>query len=264
MSFYIHYDRDLPPLRVKLLSTVRYPNGDVFFVRQLCEDYNKRCCDVVMIHNNFMRDPDGKTKIGRLQKSGFWIADNDANGGRRWPPDCCRRPERRETESLLAAPIIPPSYPGGWARPMHVRAHRGEWTAYLDLVRLLRQGFHVVLEHENAPQNSLPGELIPTRLHYLLRNDVHVVDAGSVWLFLSSIETISIIANWLGLNDGFPPRGSLQRHLQYPMRTPGRKKEEVVYLHPRKTIRWSVESRTFHAVRICEDVPCWNITSECC
>ena len=47
-----------------------FPNGDVYFKERLCGPWAEACCAVVMVHNNWIYDFDGQTKISRLQALG--------------------------------------------------------------------------------------------------------------------------------------------------------------------------------------------------
>merc|ERR1740121_1219968 len=101
LSFHVHHahlDRQ-NALRVSVLPRFRYPNGDVFFEQALCGTWRERCCEVVAVHNNFLKDLSGHDKEDRLRHWGLWFLE-----GIHVPAQCCAHPQRSAWELLLAAP----------------------------------------------------------------------------------------------------------------------------------------------------------------
>eukprot|EP00928_Gymnodinium_smaydae_P042376 TRINITY_DN28546_c0_g2_i1.p1 TRINITY_DN28546_c0_g2~~TRINITY_DN28546_c0_g2_i1.p1 ORF type:complete len:509 (-),score=102.73 TRINITY_DN28546_c0_g2_i1:80-1606(-) len=286
LSFFIHHGSGIDlDLSVKVLPRLRYPHGNLFFDERLCIDkdatagpssWRERCCGVVMVHNNFLFDPNGDEKTRRLQTHGLWYSDSSKL-------QCCPRPPAATWRPLLAdgeAGALPPlplpfaSFGGSSAstasgaldvavggdrQASTVLRLKAGWTyvSYLDLVRAVRAGHLVVLELGTAPVGGdaaatsakLPE---PKVAEFLWRThrfpvELEVVVDPRAWLFLPTPRCASVLAEWLrpqddSDGDGLPPLGSLRARLRFPA-------------------LWGTiptdDQRQLYAARACQEVPCW-------
>eukprot|EP00929_Paragymnodinium_shiwhaense_P081977 TRINITY_DN43013_c0_g1_i1.p1 TRINITY_DN43013_c0_g1~~TRINITY_DN43013_c0_g1_i1.p1 ORF type:complete len:504 (-),score=80.49 TRINITY_DN43013_c0_g1_i1:58-1503(-) len=268
LSFYLHSMPD-EKLRLKVFPRLKFPNGDVFFTHRLCGSWEEDCCDVVVIHNNFLLDHDDKTKISRLKESGYWVlpekkpakataagaqADSGWSSGSSaassssYRAGCCTRPryllDPEWRKSLLQPSSLPLPYgmPTGESGVLRIRGHRGGWTPYVDLVRALLAGYHVVLEVGDQPPHWQPKTVLfiwgQGKLHESI--DVVLSEGGAqAWLFLARPRVTEVMTDWLfEADNGLPPAASLRARFR------------LLY-------RWNEGDSVLNVARACQEVPCW-------